>query len=137
MSSKILNPESQRLHGEKDECESSKPTGTVESPKPIETASLSFCTDSLRSNCARNHRLISKDGCSSHERCFDFNLGPDASHFQTHSSPSSGFKRQLPACACTRSGALRYQPVQPAAKPSSVVCLRQQSIAFHLTLYHA
>ena len=111
--------------------------GTVESPKPIEAASLSFCSDSLRSNCARYYSLIRKDGCNSHEQCSDFNLGPDTSHFQTHSGPSSGSKKQLPACACTRSGALRYKPVQLAAKPSSVMCLSQQSIACRMTLIQA
>ena len=106
MSSKISNP-GQRLHGEEDERDLSKPKGTVESPNPIEAASLSFCSDSLRSNCARNYSLIRKDGCSSHERCFDSNFGPDTSHFQTDRSPSSGSEKQLPACACTRPGALR------------------------------
>jgi len=132
--SKISNPGSQRLHSEEDERDFSKAQGTIESPKAIETASLSFGSDSLRSNCARNYSLIRKDGCSSHERCFDLNFGPDTSHLQTNSSPSSGSKKQLPACACTRPGALRHQPVQMAAKPSSVIILRQQNTAFHMTL---
>ena len=40
--SKISNPGSQRLHSEEDEHDFSKAQGTSESPKPIETASLSF-----------------------------------------------------------------------------------------------